>query len=254
MTARDGRSDPGIALIHGAAGGIGAAIVQHLAESAEFSKVIGTVRRTPSTVNDDHAFVNDVRLVQMEATNEQSVHAAAEQVAALNRPVTLMLNCIGLLHNEEHLPEKRLADLNAAHMLDSFSTNAIAPALIMKEFAPLIDRRQRSVIANISAKVGSIADNRKGGWYSYRASKSALNQLTRTAALEFKRSNPRAICIALHPGTVATKLSAPFSERLPAGQVRPADIAAAQLLQVLSRLAPEDNGKFIGWDGAEIPW
>ena len=137
-------------------------------------------------------------------------------------------------------------------MVRAFALNAIGPALLMKHFLPLLPVDCQSVFATLSARVGSIGDNRLGGWYSYRASKAALNQLVHTAAIELARSRPQAVCVALHPGTVATALSAPFAK---AGlKVRDANTAARELLAVLARLAPDDSGGFFDHSGRVLPW
>ncbi len=137
-------------------------------------------------------------------------------------------------------------------MARAFAVNAIGPALLMKHFLPLLPRQGRSVFATLSARVGSIGDNRLGGWYSYRASKAALNQLMRTAAVELGRRQPAALCVALHPGTVATRLSAPFAK---AGlDVQTAEQAADGLLQVIDSLRPGSSGGFFDHRGEAVPW
>jgi NAD(P)-dependent dehydrogenase (short-subunit alcohol dehydrogenase family) len=142
--------------------------------------------------------------------------------------------------------------LDAEHMAKSFAVNAIGPALLMKHLLTLMPRTGKSVFATLSAKVGSIADNRLGGWYSYRASKAALNQLVRTAAIELKRSHPEAICVAIHPGTVATPLSAPFTK---AGlAVQSPSQAAVVIIACLDKLRASDSGGFFDRSGAPLPW
>lgn len=148
-------------------------------------------------------------------------------------------------------PEKRLADLNAAHMAASFSINTIGPALALAHFAPQLVRGERSLFAVLSAKVGSIGDNRLSGWVSYRASKAALNMVVKTAAIELARTHTQCVLAALHPGTVDSALSAPFR----GAQIgRPAQGAARDLLAVLDNLTPEDSGGFWAYDGQSLPW
>ena len=162
----------------------------------------------------------------------------------------LLVNAAGLLHGPGFQPEKKLGDLHQAQLLATFTANAIGPALLLRHFSPLLDR-QRALLAMLSAKVGSIEDNRLGGWYSYRASKAALNMLLKTAAIECRRSRPQAVLVALHPGTVSSALSQPFR----GDQIgRPADQAAAELLAVIDGLTPADTGRFIAYDGAALPW
>ena len=148
------------------------------------------------------------------------------------------------------MPEKKLADLNEAQLLATLGANTVGPALLLRHFVPLLDA-QRGVLVMLSAKVGSIEDNRLGGWYSYRASKAALNMLLKTAAIECQRGRPQAVLVALHPGTVSSALSKPFRG---AEIGRPADQAAAELLALIDRLTPADTGRFIAYDGAPLPW
>ena len=172
----------------------------------------------------------------------------ADQVVELRR----LFDASGFLHGGRFQPEKSWRDLDPAHLAHNFAVNAIGPALLMKHFLPLLPRNGKAVFATLSAKVGSIGDNQLGGWYGYRAAKAALNQLVHTAAIELKRSRPQAICVALHPGTVDTHLSAPFSK---AGlAVRPPEEAASDLLAVIDGLKPEQTGGFFDYRGDSLPW
>ena len=155
-----------------------------------------------------------------------------------------------MLHTPQFQPEKRLVQLHYAQMQATFSANAFGPALVLAHFAPLLDK-QRGVLAVLSAKVGSIGDNRLGGWYSYRASKAALNMFLKTAAIEVARSQPCAVLVAMHPGTVDSALSKPFRG---AEIGRPAPLAAAQMLEVLEGLEPADTGGFFSYSGDPLPW
>ena len=166
-------------------------------------------------------------------------------------PFQLVIDATGALTLNGRSPEKRLDELDAQALLDAMSVNAIGPALLLRHLSPLLDR-QRAVLAMLSAKVGSIGDNRLGGWYAYRASKAALNQLVRTASVELRRSRPQAICVALHPGTVDTGLSAPFAKS--GLQVQAPALAAQRLLTVLAGLKAEDSGEFFDYRGERLPW
>ena len=222
----------GIAVVFGAGGGIGAALVAALGQNPDFDEVVA------------------LRRPALELTDEASIAAAARALPP-GEP-RLLLDATGFLHDAAQRPERSLRELDAAALARNFALNAIGPALLMKHFLPLLPRQGRAVFATLSARVGSIGDNRLGGWYGYRAAKAALNQLMHTAAIELARSHPEAICVALHPGTVATSLSAPFAK---AGlQVRPPTIAAAELLAVLAGLDKPDSGGFFDWRGATIPW
>lgn len=157
----------------------------------------------------------------------------------------------GLLHDGALQPEKSLRDLDPAAMARVFAVNSIGPILVAKHALRLMPRHGRSVIALLSARIGSISDNRLGGWYSYRASKAALNQLVRTLAIEAARTHPELVVVALHPGTVETRLSTPF--RGSRATVSP-DEAAANLLRVIQGLTPADSGGFFAWDGSPIAY
>jgi NAD(P)-dependent dehydrogenase (short-subunit alcohol dehydrogenase family) len=176
----------------------------------------------------------------------------ADAAAALRSdgPFHLVLVATGVLHGPDMLPEKRLAELDGAALETLFRSNAIGPALVLRHFAPLLDR-QRSLLGVLSAKVGSIGDNRLGGWYGYRASKAALNMMLKTAAIELRRSHPGAVLAALHPGTVRSALSRPFrGEEIGREPVQ----AAAELLAVLDGLQAEDSGTFVAFSGERLPW
>ena len=191
----------------------------------------------------------------IDITDESSIESAATQVAERLHQgsiLRLVIDATGFLHGRGFEPEKSLRQIDAAHMAHAFAINAIGPALLMKHFLPLLPRSGRSVFATLSAKVGSIGDNHLGGWYSYRASKAALNQLVRTAAIELSRRQPQAICVTLHPGTVATPLSLPFAKS--GLQVQAPDLAAQRLLAVIDALTAEDSGGFFNHQGERLPW
>ena len=163
-----------------------------------------------------------------------------------------MIDATGFLYDAEVEPEKSLRQLTPEHLAKAFAVNAIGPALLMKHFLPLMPRRERAVFATLSAKVGSIGDNHLGGWYSYRASKAALNQLVRTAAIELRRTAPNAICVALHPGTVDTRLSEPFSKS--GLELQTPALAARRLLDVIANLDSTQSGQFFDYRGRNLPW
>ena len=225
------------AVVIGASGGIGAALVERLTAEGGFTRIIALGRATTPP---------------LDLTSEPSIAAAAAAVAARPGAVRLVIDATGFLHGAGFAPEKSWREIDAAHMATAFAINAIGPALLMKHFLPLLPRTGPAVFATLSARVGSIGDNALGGWYSYRASKAALNQLVRTAAIELARGRPDAICVALHPGTVATALSAPFAKTNL--EVRtPADAATA-LLATIARLKPWDTGHFLDYAGQPIVW
>jgi NAD(P)-dependent dehydrogenase (short-subunit alcohol dehydrogenase family) len=178
-----------------------------------------------------------------------SISAAQEQLEDL-KPFDLIINTIGVLHNQNIFPEKRLADLNADQLHEQFMVNAIGPALTIKYFSKLMNP-MGSVFATVSAKVGSISDNRLGGWYGYRSSKAALNMLIKTAAIELKRTMPKVAIIAIHPGTVNSNLSKPFrGEEIG----RDPNQAATEIIAVLLSMEAKDTGTFTSYSGEIIPW
>jgi len=232
----DGTGRDDVAVVFGAGGGIGGALVAALAGDRRFAAVIGLGRGSAP---------------RFDLLDEASIAEAVRAVAARGA-IRLAIDATGFLHDEAQMPEKSLRELDAGRLARSFALNAIGPALLMKHLLPALPREGRAVFATLSARVGSIGDNRLGGWYGYRASKAALNQFVRTAAVELARRSPAAICVALHPGTVATGLSSPFAA---AGlDVQAPEVAAARLLAVIDRLTPTESGGFFDHRGEAVPW
>ncbi len=163
-----------------------------------------------------------------------------------------MIVASGYLHQDGNGPEKDWRHLSAEELARNFAINATGPALVAKHFLPLLTEEGRSGFAALSARVGSISDNGLGGWYSYRASKAALNMIIRTLSVELARKKPEAFCVGLHPGTVDTGLSEPFQRNVPEGKLFTPDFAASKLLDTLGKLGPEDSGRCFAWDGQEI--
>lgn len=221
-------------VVIGASGGIGRAIADQL--EARGDSVHRLSRRETG----------------FDLADEGSIAAAA---AALPFPaINRLIVATGLLHEDGLQPERALRDLDAARLQRSFLINAIGPVLVLRHFVPRLVREGSAQVALLSARVGSIADNRLGGWYGYRASKAALNQLVRTAAIEIARTRPQAVVVALHPGTVDTGMSRPFQSAVPDGKLFTPATAASHLLTVLDRLTPDDSGGLFDWKGDPIPF
>ncbi len=218
------------AVVVGAGGGIGAAFVAALAGRGEV-----------------FALTRD----RLDLTDPASIVAAA---GAIDGTLDLVIVATGLLHDTAGGPEKSLRDLDAARLARSFAVNAIGPALVAQAFLPKLRTDRKTAFVALSARVGSIADNRLGGWHGYRASKAALNQLIRTMAIEHARRAPLGVVVALHPGTVASRLSAPFQRGVSPEKLFTPVFAASALLGVIDRLTPADSGGFFAWDGAAIPF
>ena len=231
----------GLALVIGSGGGIGAAMLAQLQSDTNFAQGLGLSRSTEVSIN---------------YFDESSIAKAAQSVASLcaasNLQLRLLVVATGFLHGEQGQPERSFTNLDAAYLIQVFQINTLGPALVMKYFLPLLPKTGHCVAGFISAKVGSISDNALGGWYGYRASKAALNQLVKTAAIELTRRNKDSICVSLHPGTVATALSEPFAKT--GLNVRPAAEAASDLLAVLAGLKPADTGCLIDYQGQKLPF
>ena len=163
-----------------------------------------------------------------------------------------MIVATGILFDGNITPEKSLRELSAKKFLRLFEVNTILPALIAKHFLPKLNKQDRSIFAAISARVGSVSDNKLGGWYSYRASKSGLNMIIKNAAIEINRQNKNAIIVGLHPGTVDSNLSKPFQGNVPDGKLFTPDYSVKRLLHVLGNLTPESSGRCFSWDGKEV--
>ncbi|MEM9057314.1 MAG: SDR family oxidoreductase [Pseudomonadota bacterium] len=244
-----------IALVQGASRGLGLEFVRQLAARADIERVIATCRQ-PETAKDLAALaVEGVSVYALDVESEDSIEAAAAAIASATPRLDLLINCAGLLHDGAGLmPERRLATLNAANFQRSFAVNAIGPALVVKELAALLRAGDRPLVANLSARVGSITDNRLGGWYAYRAAKAAQNMLTRCLAIELGRGGRPVRVVALHPGTVDTELSKPFQRGVPEGKLFSVNNAVKKLLKVIDNLDVADTGSFYAWDGSPIPW
>ncbi len=232
-------------VIFGCAGAIGREFTTQLADHHPQASLHAFSRHVP-TFDDAR-----IKTAPIDYNDEQTIELAAQQVS-LDGPVDMIIVATGLLHNDDLMPEKSLRDLSAQNFERVFAANTIFPALAAKHFLPLIHKDKRAVFAALSARVGSISDNRLGGWYAYRASKAALNMVIKNAAIEMGRRYKHAIIIGLHPGTVDSGLSKPFQSNVEDGQLFSPAYSAAQLISVIDKRTPNDSGKCFAWDGKEI--
>lgn len=242
------------ALVVGGGQGIGLGFVRKLLADNNVKRVYATYRRLESAT--ELLAIADPRLccIQMDITDESQIAAAIYQIQTQTSALHYVINSVGVLHEGEMQPEKSLRQINNEQLLRYFQVNSIGAMLLFKQVQPLIKHQERSILATISAKVGSISDNNIGGWYGYRASKAALNMFIRTTAIEYKRTCPQAILVALHPGTTDTRLSLPFQRNVPPEKLFSVDRTVAQLLTVIAGLTPSDSGEFFSWDGSRLPW
>lgn len=227
-------SKPFRALVIGSSGTIGAAFVEILQNNPSCLGVAGIHRKS---------------IPSIDYFDPSTIQASASALTQQG-PYQLIINTIGVLHTDRWMPEKRLDDLNQEQLIELMQVNAIGPGLTIRYFSSLLDPAG-SLMVTLSAKVGSIEDNRLGGWYSYRSSKAALNMLIKTASIELARTKPNIALIAMHPGTVNSRLSKPFKGQ----QIgRPALDACADMLNVMKSIEPKDSGSFISYSGERLPW
>tara|TARA_B100000780_G_C21122723_1_gene454948 strand:+ start:488 stop:1186 length:699 start_codon:yes stop_codon:yes gene_type:complete len=227
-----------IALVIGGTGSIGSAIINDL-KNRNFTNIISLSRSSNPP---------------LDLLDESSIEKAADFIQSQQKSLCLLFDATGILHNEDQnqMPEKTYKNIDLTFMKKNFEINVMGPALVMKHFLPLLDKDQKSIFATLSAKVGSISDNRYGGWYSYRASKAALNQMIKTASIELKMKNKNAICVAIHPGTVTSKLSKPFQkDNL---KIQSNEESAKNITRVIMDLKVSDSGLFFDWNGSIINW
>ncbi len=244
-------STPSVALVVGAGRGIGLGFVRHLLAKPEM-QVYATYRSLSPELQ---ALAGDrLRCLPMDITDEAQISAAIATIQAETPALHTVINCVGLLHDGPLQPEKSLRHLNAEQLSRYFQINSIGAVLLAKHLQPLLKHSDRALFATLSAKLGSIGDNQLGGWYGYRASKTALNMFMHTVAVEFRRTCPRAIVVTLHPGTTDTELSAPFQGNVPPEKLFSVDRTVTQLLAVMDQLTPSDSGDFFSWDGSRLPW
>ena len=233
------------ALIFGVNGGLGRAIADTLA--SEYA-VTGVVR-------DALVFETDTVQTLIESDySEESLSFVANTMKTQGHSYDLIINSIGILHGDHLQPEKRLQDISADSLTRYFAINTIIPGLLLKYFSGLMPKNAPAVFASLSAKVGSIGDNRLGGWYGYRASKAALNMLVKAAAIEIGRTHKQAAVVAIHPGTTVSNLSRPFTSNTPDDKLYTPELSAQRIVSVLTGLTSDDTGQFFDWSGEVLPW
>ena len=247
----------GVCLVVGASRGIGLALVENLLADPAVNRVIATHR--PGSNTDRLralALFRPTKLMTLplDVSNDMSLATFAQSLGQIDGGIDLAIHAAGILHEQDIEPEKSLEQCNPRSLMRLFEVNSIGPLMVARALLPHQQRQRRFVFAALSALVGSIADNRLGGWYGYRASKTALNQFVRTLSNECRLRHPRATLVAVHPGTTDTDLSRPFQHGVRPDKLFTPQQTAERILAVLRRLEPRDSGSFYHWDGSEIPW
>lgn len=243
-------------LIAGASRGIGLALCTALLARNDVAQVWAVARQaSDSTELAELAERYGQRLKRLDcdARDEHALEALVSTILEQCEHLHLVISTLGILHQDGAKAEKALSQLTLASLQATFATNTFAPILLLKHLLPLL-RKQPATFAALSARVGSIGDNRLGGWYSYRASKAALNQLLHTASIELKRLNPAATVLAIHPGTTDTQLSQPFQGNVPEGQLFEPAFSADRIIELVGTHGPDDSGSFWAWDNKPIVW
>ncbi len=235
-------------VIFGSHGGIGEALVNHFHNNEKVSKIYSFSRSKTSFSS------NKIIENKIDITDENSVKYASEKIAK-NDKIDIIIIATGILHDDKGLtPEKSLRDINVENMVNSYKVNTVGPALIAKHFIPLLNRDRKTIFSAISARVSSISDNHLGGWYAYRASKTALNQILKTVSIEAGRKFKQTCVIGLHPGTVDTGLSEPFKANVSSDKLFTSEFASECLINVLDKVEPKDGGKLFDWEGKTIDY
>ena len=232
-------------IIIGGSGAIGKAFVEFYKEQNS-SNIVYSFSRSNNPVDNENIINSNIDI-----QDEVSIAEAAE-FSKKEDYFDKIIVATGVLHDDDLSPEKTYKNINSTSMGKVFSINTIGPALIAKNFIPLLNKEKKSFFGFLSARVGSISDNRMGGWYSYRASKSALNMIIKSLSIEVARNNPNAIIAGLHPGTVDSNLSNPFQKNVADGKLFSPDYSIKKMVSVIDNLTFEDSGNCYAWDGERI--
>ena len=243
-------------IVFGAGHGIGLAFVEYMLTNHPTLTVMATYRsedKASELFKCQERYPKRLIIKNLDPTLESDIKRAYEECKESGISFDLIINSVGLLHKNDIQPEKSLRTFEEDHFMEIMKVNCIVTPLIAKYFEKLINKESQSAFISLSAKVGSISDNRMGGWYSYRASKAALNMLIKTISIEYSRKKINCIVLAIHPGTTKTLLSAPFIERTNYILHEPIE-TAANILAVVESKSINDTGKFYSWDNEELDW
>lgn len=247
----------GIRLVVGASRGIGLALAEAQLADPSVNRVIATHRSASDRRGlDQLASLHGERLqrIVLDVSSDASFNSFSRVLKQVEGGIDVAIHAAGILHENGLHPEKSLADCGASQLLRLFAINSIGPLMVARALLETAGRQRRFTFAALSAMVGSISDNRLGGWYGYRASKAALNQLLKTLSIECRTKYPQASILAIHPGTTDTGLSRPFQRNVKPGRLYTPRQTADRILGVIQSTGPADSGRFLNWDGSEIPW
>ena len=231
-------------VVIGSSGAIGKSFVESYIKDTDVENIF-SFSRSDLPIKDTklHSFFIDIE-------DEESIANAASKIDKSS--IDEIIVASGILHNEDFGPEKSIRDLNADNLMKVLKVNTVGPAIIGKYFIPLLNKKDKSILAFLSARVGSISDNKTGGWYAYRSSKTALNQIIKNFSIELRRTNPNAIIFGLQPGTVDSNLSEPFKRNVKEGNLFTPDYSVSMLKKIINEASPRNSGSLIAWDGEEI--
>lgn len=244
-------------LIVGASRGIGFGFVKTLLEQKKNIKIYATYRNKENAEDLfklQLEYSSSLNLLELDVTEEEQINNFAKQLKKEISDIHLLVNCVGFLQKDNIKPEKSLRHIDSKNLLTYFQINSIATVLLAKYLLPFFRHSEPSIFAAVSAKVGSIGDNYLGGWYGYRASKTALNMFLKNISIEYKRTCPHTVVVALHPGTTDTDLSKPFQKNVPPEKLFSVERTVNQLLKIIDNLTENDTGQFFSWDGSRLPW
>jgi NAD(P)-dependent dehydrogenase (short-subunit alcohol dehydrogenase family) len=241
------------ALVLGASGGLGSAIVSEFLNDPEIDKVFAvSSKKNPVGSNEGQ---NQSKLVWLQAEySEPQMADTVSQLMPHAGTFSRVCVCHGLLHSDKLWPEKRLEDITSEALQEIFHSNTVVPALWLKLLFKILKGQTPCIVATMSARVGSLSDNNLGGWYAYRASKAALNMVLKTASIEYARRAKNVKLIAFHPGTTDTALSKPFQSTVPTGKLFTTEFVAERLAMIMDSAQLDGELSYLDWDGRTIAW
>lgn len=229
----------------GGSGGIGLAVVKQLLEIYPHAEIVATYFNSENSLSHSR-----LKWIPLDVTNESAIAQLAKSLGEID----MLINAVGVLHANGKMPEKSIKQFDSDFFQLNVSLNTLPSLLLAKHFTNSFPSKSNSHFVVVSARIGSISDNRVGGWLSYRVSKAAVNMAMTTVAIEWKRKLPNCCVLLFHPGTTDTEFSKPFQKRLAKGQLHSSEVTADALINLIQRVEPADSGKFVSFDGSEITW